>query len=1144
MASNVAADEHDNTETEEGTIARQKKRSRRVSFAEMTSVHIFDRDEEDETPQNPKPNSDDIAPPELEHSGDDLGFQQDPESSRDEEEGDEGQEEIFRRRAFLRPTESPSPGSTVGSATSNDEDNFFGPVSTSFIRPGRLSDSAASDENHDITMDSTAFSMHFRSLARSESGVGDSKTPTVVHLSFEENTPVHTNVGSSMVLTGAKKPIFVSSMPVTQVSCGNDSNDMSLVGENPHRYDYDRLSPGLDALLAEGSKDVHTISSSHKISASTSPSKKESKILASKEHGGHTMDLTGGRNKEAGAIDTYDMSIEAVYAVHNYLGEINASASPITFGLSSRTSMEHPDASTDHQNWSPNQLNKGMLVDNNGESVKDAFELRRPDPNLSTVSQGNPSNLDNDIRQSHGVTQPGGETPVAQFISSSSAKGRQILSNNDSPSKYPLIVTPSHMIHNKSTSSIQKSVSKLQMLEASPFSSTLNAKIDSLKLRSLDHLLRTPPFDSFLEKRSNDPQVKDMDATVTRSVNTYRSRIETLKNIGEVSYTKESAGLVNSGKSPHQVSGETLWTNQASKFMTGSASPSKFTSSMNYTEESAGLVNSGNSPHQVSGGILWTNKPSKLTTAAASPFKFTSSGKKMQQSLLASEDPTGGTLVTSGTDSSFAQDNELVNFGPDQDAASKEVIIHTSLSTTNADKVGSLVMEWTTSPMIEINNFKDLPEVYMTDDGETNLHDQRKVSGIGDFLSPLRYKEFQKFQSQVPNGNLKSGRDVAKFKNDIPGVGIKAASPLAEPSRENLVERVIQSPARKELFERIQNDNMNSVVEDVPYPKFNELTNGFERCSPRKRRNEEIILKDRDNEYEIAMIQRSSKLHKGGGCDSELVECPSGGNSETSMTGNESKHWSDIYLKFSTDTKHLLSPSIYKLNLQEIDVLEDILVHLQRLKTYEMLCTEIQSQKTFEQHRDLRQARVAETRMLLHRIVHEQAKLLLMRVKREKLLKKLQLMSSGIQECQMLKLISLSQVSVACTRDAQVDDGQPQSMTANLKGIQEVANDKVAAMGHVLEVSDRKIINLIKAFHSSCKIKGEPNCAATISLVNDHLMKRACCRSIRLDLQLWAVDTLESRHGHCNVILNYLGSSFKVSQLLLGQSQALSFQLN
>lgn len=78
------------------------------------------------------------------------------------------------------------------------EDNFFGPVSPNFIRPGRLSDSAVSDENHDITMDSTAFSMHFRRFVRSDSGI-DLKTPTEV--SFDEKTPTQTGLGNSMELT-------------------------------------------------------------------------------------------------------------------------------------------------------------------------------------------------------------------------------------------------------------------------------------------------------------------------------------------------------------------------------------------------------------------------------------------------------------------------------------------------------------------------------------------------------------------------------------------------------------------------------------------------------------------------------------------------------------------------------------------------------------------------------------------------------------------------------------------------------------------------------------------------------------------------------------------------------------------------------
>jgi hypothetical protein len=140
------------------------------------------------------------------------------------------------------------------------EDNFFGPVLTDFIRPERLSDSAVSD---DITMDSTAFSMHFRSLARSESG-GDAKTPTAHCLDFGEKTPSQnatpTDSGSFMVLTNAKKLGPQPMVPVDKVSGGKDSNDMSIVGENPRSYDYGRLSPRLDALLAENNENIHDIS--------------------------------------------------------------------------------------------------------------------------------------------------------------------------------------------------------------------------------------------------------------------------------------------------------------------------------------------------------------------------------------------------------------------------------------------------------------------------------------------------------------------------------------------------------------------------------------------------------------------------------------------------------------------------------------------------------------------------------------------------------------------------------------------------------------------------------------------------------------------------------------------------------------------
>ena len=63
-----------------------------------------------------------------------------------------------------------------------------------------------------------------------------------------------------MVLTEAKKQSSQSGVPVDAASGRRDSSDMSIVGENPRRYDYDRLSPALDAILAEGSKDLPAIS--------------------------------------------------------------------------------------------------------------------------------------------------------------------------------------------------------------------------------------------------------------------------------------------------------------------------------------------------------------------------------------------------------------------------------------------------------------------------------------------------------------------------------------------------------------------------------------------------------------------------------------------------------------------------------------------------------------------------------------------------------------------------------------------------------------------------------------------------------------------------------------------------------------------
>lgn len=109
-----------NTATEEGSLAFKKKRARRVSFAdvEITSVHIFKRDEDYETPLEPQATPE-AAPPDNEV----LGFFRNLVDSDDSLESSPNLDDdgLGQRKSFLRPLGSPSPGSiSAGSATSND----------------------------------------------------------------------------------------------------------------------------------------------------------------------------------------------------------------------------------------------------------------------------------------------------------------------------------------------------------------------------------------------------------------------------------------------------------------------------------------------------------------------------------------------------------------------------------------------------------------------------------------------------------------------------------------------------------------------------------------------------------------------------------------------------------------------------------------------------------------------------------------------------------------------------------------------------------------------------------------------------------------------------------------------------------------
>uniref|UniRef100_J3MFP6 Uncharacterized protein n=1 Tax=Oryza brachyantha TaxID=4533 RepID=J3MFP6_ORYBR len=147
-----------------------------------------------------------------------------------------------------------------------DED-FFGPVSKSFLLSGRPLDSGISDDgNHDMTLDSETFSRHFRSIAPPD----DCSLNSIGSL----RTPNSASVGPSKELTGSG---------YDGKSCNSQDalTNMSLLADNPERYDYAKLSPTLSNLLQKV-KDVHEAISPKNDSGTVTPVH-SSALVASKE---------------------------------------------------------------------------------------------------------------------------------------------------------------------------------------------------------------------------------------------------------------------------------------------------------------------------------------------------------------------------------------------------------------------------------------------------------------------------------------------------------------------------------------------------------------------------------------------------------------------------------------------------------------------------------------------------------------------------------------------------------------------------------------------------------------------------------------------------------------------------------------------
>ncbi|PRQ52444.1 hypothetical protein RchiOBHm_Chr2g0155571 [Rosa chinensis] len=1112
------------SETEVETIAMRikRKRSRRVSFAdtEITSVHIFNRDDEDSdnAPDSELQSSslNDSAEPDNGAVGffKDVGGESDDFKDSDDDEDDDG---VDGRKSFLRPLGSPSPMSSVpGSATSNNEEDFFGPVSADFIRPG-LSDSAASDSFHETTMDTTAFSLHYRSLARSDFG-GDLKTPTSFRLAFEEKTPTPnpSDSGSLMSLTKPKNLTPQSSVPVDKVRGGEDSNDMSIIEENPHRYDYGRLSPKLDALLAEGSKDLHADSITASISKM--PSKRSEVTVLEKNGIGH-MDLRDGRSTEMGNFGTHEMSTDPASISRIKLSE--------AIGLVAGDSI-------DDQIRTPNQL---MKVSN--ELTKDLFQkgmesLELPAANGDLVANVNSKatkaleNSPKDRRYNTNID-PHSDKEGSRFMLS--ARGQQSIMNTPNLARHSGTVTPSSK-HKDWYPAIQKSISRLRIPEPSPRASSLKDGIEKLRCRLSSHSSPNAPLSTVMADISKDLQ-RDFNKSPTAFLE---------KQVGDLDKGGQKC-LVNTGTHDNE--------NPVNIRKLG-----KDENSTDTAKDEASL--------NTFADILLKDKLDRPIEEVAPPSQLSVSGSEMTQHLLMSENNTKGTMVSSGTDCLLADEREenlphvqLQSENNFETPLSGAGILNIQLQSPDKRFQPGLepqskpyVSRSMTEPSLQCPPPKD-SALSNSMEGPSKSPPRKRQTPSPPLRntpwSPLREEPSQSpcRKETARSPSRKKLTESLSWKETIqPFIEELIGSPIEkEPNHSLFLKELTLSPFRPSYAEHI--DNMGPVGKDMVSSELNSNNHPNDDCYQglhisqslltkqdadnsfgRKRRNLGITLQDGDCTDKIPDSQRSSKIHRSENYDLQfMLGHASTLHSDREKYGGELgggaiwESWTDILVKFSGDSEQLLSPLTSNLNLKAIGVLEDILIHLLKAKKYETLCAEIKSQKVnciSAGHK-----RVAEARLLLYRLANEKAKLQLMHLKHQKLQSRVQLLSSAVQESQMLKLNFIQCQSEAGKGETLVDESR--SCLVNHVGEQEASCDNVSTMRQELRASDEKIKSLSKFFHSHIKFKGEPSYANTIALVHDHLKTRTFCRLIRQELQSWDVDEFEIKNGHYNIILSYHG---------------------
>ncbi|GAB4825332.1 hypothetical protein Ancab_008204 [Ancistrocladus abbreviatus] len=1114
-------EENGNTETEEETIALQKKRARRVSFAETTAIHVFDRDEEYETPPGLEPSSagdqlfgqssDEVVGLRRSESDDIKALLQIDGEEADGGGDEDDDDEESATKSFLRPFESPSSGSNIGSATSYEEDNFFGPVSADFIKPGRLSGSAASDEHRDITMDSAAFSMHFRSLARSDSG-GEFKTPTAVCLSFGERTPSQTTTsatfGNMMALTGTKKPGTQSSLRISKVTDGGDSNDMSLVGTNPNRYDYGKLSPELDALLAEGSDVVQPILLSNYVEGLNSSPRLRKENLSPK------FGQNGSEKKDR--EDDRDASIGAYVDV-----------------LKGMPFFEYKESMMD---------------------VKEASGRLLESPKMTTQTNLNHEQLSG--------------SPLRSSISSLYAKRREIFRDAVNSSSHHLSLTYSEKRPDyfqskesvrsfRSLSSFEKSVSRLKKLDAFPFASASKVGVNTSRIPVMKYFSESPSKNRSNDGKSSTDNIGNLDAPVA-------CLEEQFLDVAGADGEEKSSSKMEGDGSMVPENGECSKSSEEVNDIVQNRGLSHPSIDLPLQDKFGGMVVATVPSHTTFSGKKGLTDPlsvnhgeGKLCSSETSPLEITLNVKYEKEAEKSDDypfprekglemkvtEPLGyqGSLVMS------PKQMECLVLGQDRNPTEGTNGVCHSISKT--EKYSSLFVGKSADSRLASFEIDKLQENGRYDK-LVMLSSPQSNSGASGFSWSVEDSRSGKLDDLSPI--LQTGRSpIRSVKNHL-------LQQTEASSIESLVHEVSEGPSTLELSHGQSKEGLGNLAyvndvhllvgTDFPTSKPNHPSmkhdgndlpqgshvlrkpldvHGGDSCFKLKRKFGELVRGTEEDADEIASFLPSAKFHKDQNHGIESQRSPSGtrsiGGARTPI------HWTDMFSRFCGATKKLLSPDIENLDLQVLGKLENIFVHLQKVKACEVLYSDLISQRRFDNVDYSGSKRVADAKLLHFKTIYRMARLQLMRLKVDKLLGKVRLLRSGMQESEILKSKCQHHWHAPGQVKGQVDGRclLPRSCAVDVEGKYVVPDENVATLRQELEALEKEIKSLTESFHVSFKMKQETHNSETVVFLNNQLKKRACCQNLQRELQLWEVESLETQNGQHAAVLNYGGFIFQ-----------------